>query len=290
MKVLFYGSNGWIGSMIVKKWSEIYPDDIITCSTTRLCPENISIIEEEIKNTDIIFSAIGRTSGTTKDGVHINNIDYLETNLNENVRDNLYTPVMLAKLCEKYDKYLSYIGTGCIFSRDTNNNDYIYTEEDIPDFFGSGYSIVKGYTDNLTKLFNNVLNFRIRMPIVDYNHPKNFITKISEFKNICSYQNSMTYLPDIMPMMIEMSRLKISGTYNMVNKGSMSHQEILDLYKEIVNENHTYNLININDLDGLLKAKRSNNILCSKKLQSVYPLSLRSLTECIIEALHKMKK
>ena len=47
MKVLFYGSNGWIGSMIVERWSEIYPDDTITCSTTRLCPENISIIEEE---------------------------------------------------------------------------------------------------------------------------------------------------------------------------------------------------------------------------------------------------
>ena len=289
MKVLFYGSNGWIGSMIIKKWSEMYPDDIITCSITRLCPENISFIEEEIKNTDIVFSAIGRTSGT-KDGVHIPNIDYLETNLNENIRDNLFNPIMLAKLCEKYNKYLSYIGTGCIFSRDTNNNDYIYTEEDYPDFFGSGYSIVKGYTDNLMKLFDNVLNFRIRMPIVDYVHSKNFITKISEFKNICSYQNSMTYLPDIIPMMIEMSRLKVSGTYNMVNKEAMSHQEILDLYKEIVDEKHTYNLINIEDLDGLLKAKRSNNILCSKKLESIYPLSLRSLRECIIEALHQMKK
>jgi 3,5-epimerase/4-reductase len=289
MKVLFYGDRGWIGSMIIKKWSEIYPDDNITCSTTRLSPENISIIEEEIKNTDIVFSAIGRTSGT-KDGVHIPNIDYLETNLNENVRDNLYNPLMLAKICDKYNKYLSYIGTGCIFSRDTNNNDYIYTEEDIPDFFGSGYSIVKGYTDNLMKLFDNVLNFRIRMPIVDYVHPKNFITKISEFKNICSYQNSMTYLPDIIPMMIELSRLKISGTYNMVNKGSMSHEEILELYKQIVDEKHTYNLIDIDNLDTILKAKRSNNILSSKKLEDAYPISLRSLRDCVIEALQNMKK
>ena len=288
MKILFYGSKGWIGSMIVERWKELYPSDTITCSNTRLTPENINLIKDEIQQNDIIFSSIGRTSGTLKNGTHIPNIDYLEGNLFENARDNLYNPVMLAKICEEYNKHFSYIGTGCIFSRDTNNNDYEYTELDNPDFFGSSYSIIKGFTDDLMKLFKNVLNFRIRMPIVDYTHPKNFITKISDFKYICSYQNSMTYLPEIIPMMIEMSRLKVNGTYNMVNKGSISHQEILDMYKEYVNPSHSYNLIKIEDLDSLLKAKRSNNILTTKKLEAIYPYILGDIKECVLEAIKKI--
>ena len=288
MKVLFYGSKGWIGGMVVKRWAELYPEDEIICSETRICPENLEKIKVEILNADRVFSTIGRTSGTLKDGSFIPNIDYLETNLNENMRDNLYGPIMIAKICEKYNKHYSYIGTGCIFSRDTNKNDYEYTEKDLPDFFGSSYSIVKGYTDNLMRLFTNVANFRIRMPIVDEEHPKNFITKIVNFKKICSFQNSMTYLPDLIPVMIRISREKMAGTFNMVNKGGISHSEILEMYKEIINPEHTYELIKIEDLDDILKAKRSNNILTTDKLESI--TDIRDLKECIKEAIHNMKK
>jgi 3,5-epimerase/4-reductase len=97
----------------------------------------------------------------------------------------------------------------------------------------------------------------------------------------------MTYLPDLIPIMIDMSMRKITGTFNMVN-GSMSHQEILDLYREIVDESHTYNLIEEDKLDTLLKAKRSNNILTNTKLCGSY--KIRPLKECIIAALNNMKK
>ena len=41
-----------------------------------------------------------------------------------------------------------------------------FNESSLPNFFGSSYSIVKGFTDQLMHLFeNNVLNLRIRMPI-----------------------------------------------------------------------------------------------------------------------------
>jgi 3,5-epimerase/4-reductase len=293
MKILFYGAkeNSWIGSMVVKKWKELFPEDELIISETRIDHSNVEKIKKEIKNCDRVFSTVGRTSGFILDiegkKVHIPNIDYLETNLNENIRDNIYTPILLATLCLKYKKHLSYLGTGCIFSRDTRNNDYVYTEEDVPDFFGSSYSIVKGYTDSLMKQFKHCLNFRIRMPITDDWNSKNFIAKIANFTKICSYPNSMTYLPDIIPVMIDMSRNSITGTYNMVN-GSVSHKEILEKYKEIVDPNHTYELIEENDLNGLLKAKRSNNILSNQTILNCY--KLKDINECIVEALEKMKE
>lgn len=284
MKILIYGSKGWIGNMIVSKWTELYPSHTIICSETRILPENTDKLKQEIKNADRVFCCIGRTTGGG-----IPNIDYLEDHLDENVRDNLFGPMLLCKLCDSLGVHFSYIGTGCIFSTNTrDSNTYNYTEEDVPDYFGSAYSVVKGYTDSLMKLYSlNTLNLRIRMPVTNDLSPKNFITKISKFENICSYPNSMTYLPDLIPVMIDMSCKKLSGTYNMVN-GSMSHGEILDLYREIIDNNHTYNLIEEDALNTMLKAKRSNNILCNKKLSRSY--KIRPLQECVIEALNNMKK
>ena len=284
MRILIYGSKGWIGNMIVSKWTELYPSHTIICSETRILPENTDKLKQEIKNADRVFCCIGRTTGGG-----IPNIDYLEDHLDENVRDNLFGPMLLCKLCDSLGVHFSYIGTGCIFSTNTRDiNTYNYTEEDAPDYFGSAYSVVKGYTDSLMKLYSlNTLNLRIRMPVTNDLSPKNFITKISKFENICSYPNSMTYLPDLIPVMIDMSCKKLSGTYNMVN-GSMSHGEILDLYREIIDNRHTYNLIEEDALNTMLKAKRSNNILCNKKLCRSY--KIRPLQECVIEALNNMKK
>ena len=108
---------------------------------------------------------IGRTHGAG-----INTIDYLEQpgKLVENVRDNLFSPVFLAMECVLRKTHMVYLGTGCIFSADDPANSW-YTEEAKPDFFGSSYSTVKGFTDRLMHselLEKFVLNVRIRMPLV----------------------------------------------------------------------------------------------------------------------------
>ena len=100
-----------------------------------------------------------------------NTIDYLEMpgKLRDNMRDNYVGPVNLAELSEKLDIHYTYFGTGCIFTYDeihTIENKVGFTEEDNQNFFGSSYSIVKGYTDMKMKLFKNTLNLRIRMPII----------------------------------------------------------------------------------------------------------------------------
>ena len=132
-------------------------------------------------------------------------IDYLEQEgkVKENVRDNLFSPISLALLCNKYDMHFTYLGTGCIFSY-TEDKSKMFTEEDLPNFFGSGYSTVKGYTDRLMHLFDNVLNLRIRMPIIGEDNSRNFITKITSYDKICSIPNSMTVLPELLPIALDM--------------------------------------------------------------------------------------
>jgi nucleoside-diphosphate-sugar epimerase len=294
MKVLIYGSNGWIGSQVI---------DLLSAHTVVKGVErgtNIEDLEAEIKtvNPTHIMSFIGRTHGSI-DNKTYTTIDYLEQKgkIKENVRDNLYSPVVLAVLATKYKIHFTYMGTGCIFEYDElhpeGDENSGFDEADTPNFFGSGYSVVKGYTDKLMHLFTDyVLNVRIRMPITaDYN-PRNFITKIINYEKICSMPNSMTVLPDLLPAMIDMAENKITGTINLTNPGLITHNEILTMYKEIVNEKFTWGNFSAEEQNKILAAGRSNNCLDTKRLESLYPnvLDIKSAVKKCLEQMATSNK
>ena len=46
------------------------------------------------------------------------------------------------------------------------------------------------------------------MPINAENNPRNFITKITNYEKICSNYNSMSVLPELLPIMIDLSKKK----------------------------------------------------------------------------------
>lgn len=264
MKFLLFGAKGWIGKQLFELLKLVPENEIIT-SDIRV--DNYNEIEKFIieNKPDRIISVIGRTYGD-----NMNSIDYLEKkgNLKININDNLYSPLNLAFICNKYNIHFTYMGTGCIF----NGYEKEYTEEDTPDFFGSSYSIVKGFTDRIIKNFDNVLNVRIRMPITnDINCNRNFINKIITYEKICSMNNSMTVLPDLLPLLIDMIIKKEIGTINLVNPGYISHNEILELYKEHIKSDFKWENMTIDEQNQLLLSERSNNILNTSKLQQLYP-------------------
>lgn len=263
---LIYGANGWIGSQICASLKQM--GHVVIAGTARI--DDVVQTEKEILNVNPnrIISLTGRTNGPG-----FGTIDYLEQRgkITENVRDNLFGPMVLAQLSEKWNIHLTYMGTGCIFNG-TNGSDG-YTEESEPNFFGSAYSVVKGFTDRLMHISHpSVLNVRIRMPISADLHPRNFITKILTYKKICSIPNSMTVLPELLPIMIDMSIHKFTGTINLTNPGMISHNQILTMYKEIVDPDFVWENFTLEEQREILLADRSNNLLNTDKLVSLYPL------------------
>jgi dTDP-4-dehydrorhamnose reductase len=264
MKFLLFGHKGWIGKQLFELLKLNSDVEIIT---TDIRVDNYDEIEKFIINTkpDRIISVIGRTYGD-----NMNSIDYLEQkgNLKININDNLYSPLNLALISNKYNIHFTYMGTGCIF----NGYEQEYTEDDEPNFFGSSYSIVKGFTDKIIKKFDNTLNVRIRMPITnDITSNRNFINKIINYKKICSMNNSMSVLPDLLPLMIDMIIKKEIGTINLTNPDYISHNEILELYKEIINPDFKWENMTIEEQNKILLSERSNNILNTEKLKKLYP-------------------
>ena len=266
MKILFFGSRGWIG----KQFGDYLNSHGITYISTDVRADDEKAVEEEIKlySPTHIISFIGRTHGG-----EYNTIDYLELpgKLKDNLRDNLYSPVILSILCERYDIHYTYLGTGCIFSSDDPTTTSIDDDEK-PDFFGSSYSIVKGFTDRLQHLYSkNTLNLRIRMPIVKFEHNRNFLSKIFKYSKICSMPNSMTVLEDMFPVIMDMIQNKTTGTFNLVNKGLITHNEILEMYKEHIDKGFTWENFNVEEQNAILLSKRSNTQLSTDKLYSLYP-------------------
>ena len=222
--------------------------------------------------------------------------DFLEQKgrIVENVRDNLFSPMVLAILCQKHQIHFTYLGTGCIFKYDEDhpfgNDKTGFKEDSLPNFFGSSYSVVKGYTDELMHFFDDsVLNLRILMPITDKLEPRNFITKITTYEYICSIPNAMTVLDELLPYALDMAKKGITGTVNLTNPGLISHNEILEMYKDTVDPSFTWKNFSLKEQGKILAADRSNNSLDSNKLQTLYP-DVKHIKDSVRDVLESMKK
>jgi dTDP-4-dehydrorhamnose reductase len=273
IKILLFGT-GWIGSQLESIFRS-KTGVTIRLATSRANHKRDIVNElDEYKPTHVV-SCIGRTHGEI-DGREIPTIDYLEYDgkLLDNVRDNLYAPVLLAHLCHERNIHYTYLGTGCIFEYDAEHPDNEaggFKETDEPNFFGSSYSIVKGFTDQLMSLYRNTLNVRIRMPITAAVSDRDFITKIVRYEKICSMANSMTVLDELLPIMADMIMTGRTGTIQLTNPGTISHEEILEMYREIVDPEKTWTAMTYEEQSRLLKSKRSNNYLDTSLLREWYP-------------------
>jgi len=139
INVLVYGGYGWIGSQFIN----ILKEKNIQYKIGKSRVDNNEKLIEEINsiNPSHIVSFIGRTNGKIKEKIYPT-IDYLEQEgkLVENIRDNLYSPILLSIICKQKNIHLTYLGTGCIFKFDKyhpfGKELNRFTEESEPNFFG----------------------------------------------------------------------------------------------------------------------------------------------------------
>jgi len=264
---LCYGGRGWIGRQF-----ESYAGQYETIVHSRVRAEDYDAVKREMAalRPDRVISFVGRTSAPIHDNVDtkrvedktIDPIDWLEEpgNLKVNLRDNLFGPFVLERVCSELNIHLTYFGTGCIF----HSLQPILPGQS-PTFFGSSYSTVKGFVDTwMRSVSKSTLNVRIRMPITsNLEDPKSFLYKLlaDTTTQIHSTLNSMTVLDDCLPMLISSIRERQKGTLHLVNPGPMTHNEILKLYQQLVNPALTWKQASHEQMDAILSARRSSCVL-----------------------------
>ena len=84
--------------------------------------------------------------------------------------------------------------------------------------------------------FKNVLNARIRLPVNFEAENRNLLVKVTSFKNVFDIPDSITVLPDAIPILVDLMKRRYSGTLNLTNPGPICHSETLGLYQTLVRQ------------------------------------------------------
>ncbi len=258
LKFLIWGGNGWIGSMLKEHIIILGHQPIV--AKTRLQDYNGIVQELEDVNPDFVLLTAGIVGRPT--------IDWCEGNKQETYHVNTVGAVNLAHACWTKSIHLTNYSSGCIYHYDDNK--YCFSEEDEPNFTASTYSDSKVMSEKLLKNYPNVLILRLRMPISDDMHPKSLITKLSRYNNVIDNPNSVTVLRELLPISIDMTVKKYTGIYNFTNPGTVTHSDILNLYKKYINPEHVWNVFSEEEQNKILAAKRSTCELNVNKLLSLY--------------------
>lgn len=272
--LVFGGKTGWIGLKIVKILNDLGYNAV--GAQSRL--ENRESIIDEISKIQPI--AIINAAGITGKP----NVDWCEDHRQETLRTNVIGTLNLADIAYCHGIHLTNISTGCIYEYDEKHpmgSGIGFTEEEEPNFDGSFYSKTKIVLEKLLLEYPNVLNLRIKMP-VSKELDKGFIGKISKYKKLINIPNSLCVLEDLLPIAIDMTLKNIKGNFNFVNPGTISHNEIMDLYKYFVDPNHTYENFTVEEQAKILKSRRANAELSPAKLVKLYP-DILHIKESIIK-------
>lgn len=280
--LVFGGKNGWIGGQIITILQE--HGHVALAAESRL-EDRVSVEEEIVRiNPDCIISAAGVTGRP--------NVDWCESNKQTTIRANLVGALTLFDIAYAHNIHVINFGTGCIYEYDDAHPMYSgigFTEEEKPNFQGSFYSFTKTMLDQLVPHYPNVLNLRLRMPISDDLHGRSFITKITKYAKVVNIPNSMSVLTDLLPLVPEMAERKLTGNYNFVNPGVISHNEILELYKKYIDPNFTYVNFSVEEQAKVIKAGRSNNELDTRKLLKEFP-NIKPIQEAMVGVFERMQQ
>ena len=251
MKALIFGSTGYLGEQFL----QLYPDAVCPKIDIADAKAVADVLDKE--KPDVVINCAGKTGRP--------NVDWCEDHKEETIHANVTGPLVLLEELQKRGIYWVHMSSGCIYEGDNGGGGF--TEDDAPNFYGSFYSRSKAWSDQILSEFP-VLILRIRMPFDDTLHPRSLITKIRKYNRVLDVPNTLTYLPDFREAARVLIEKRKTGLYNIVNPGAVSPYHVMEAYKKIVDPEHTFEKLSLDELPDVTRAGRSNCVLSVQKLES----------------------
>lgn len=273
MRILIFG-NGYIGNRCKDVWrDEAVVSDVHVHSKH-------DVLDEICKyGPDVVLNAAGIKGKP--------NVDWCEDHQLETIDANTLMPILLAEAAQEAGVYLLHMGSGCIFYGDSTHPDKAWREDD----YGNPtavYSRAKWAADLVLSTLPNVGIARIRMPIDWKPASGNLIDKLASYPKIIDVENSVTIIDDMILVFHQLLDKKAMGTFHVTNPGTMKHKELMALYKEFVDPNHTCEWISNDELvtQGLAKKGRSNNFLANTRLAQ-FSITMRPVQVALRDTMQK---
>lgn len=249
MKTLVFG-NGWLGNKIVERFGgQMALGNIL----------DVNHVEEmiDLARPDVVVNAAAKCGRP--------NIDWCALPENRRITEavNGYGPRILEKACLDAGAKFVHISSGCIWE-DGSDIDELELA-DPPSYYAStkvmGECTLKG---------NSTLIIRPRMPVDGTLSPRNLITKLSGYNMVLQEHNSVTVVDDLLEAMAVLLKKDCTGVYHVANPSWTSAAEIMEMYCEIVDQNHAFQIVNMEYLwkHKLIRDGRSNVVLNTDKLRA----------------------
>ncbi len=275
MKILIIG-NGFIGMRCAEAWK----DEAVVSDKIIKTKENALEVLDKY-NPDVVLNAAGVRGKP--------NVDWCEINQDETILGNTILPILIAEACQEKNVYFLHIGSGCIFYGEAPDPKG-WKESD----FGNPkavYSKAKYAADLALSTLPNVGIARIRMPIDYIPSPGNLIDKLASFEKVIDVENSVTVLEDMVDVFHQLLEERAVGIFHVTNPGTIKHREIIKLYEELIDPNHTNEWIENDELvkQGLATKGRSNNFLQSENLEK-FGIKMRPIDVAIRDTMEKYAK
>ncbi len=133
--------------------------------------------------------------------------------------------------------------------------------------------LVQGLLEQLIERTNYscLLLLRVRLPLGDDFSDRSLIMKLLQYDKLVDIPNSITVLSDMLPIAVQMARDGRRGIYNFTQSGTISHGELMTLYRDIVDPTVRWTHFSEAEQAAVIKAPRSNCELDVAKLKAQYP-------------------
>lgn len=271
MRVLVFGGQGYMGRNFLRMYPDASAPHVDIADPVAVA----AALEEHAP--DVVINCAGKTGRP--------NVDWCEDHKLETLRSNVTGPLVLLEECARRSVYWVHMSSGCIYTGDNEGRGF--TEDDPSNFDGSFYARTKAWSDRILREFP-VLQLRIRMPFDGSTDPRNLIMKLRNYARVLDAENSLTFLPDALAAAETLIARRTTGTFNVVNAGTMSPFRLMERYRTTVDPSHSFERLEPEALPGVTKAGRSTCKLSGERLAKT-GVVMRSVDEAVTLALNELR-
>lgn len=287
--ILLLGASGYIGQEFNKQlFQNNLPVRSCSVPTKELTYTQLELLHKALKLTTIVNCA-GYTGKP--------NVDACETDKHNTIYGNVVVPELLSLFCRNHGLTFGHVSSGCIYTG-RREDGQPFTEEDRPNFSFeqnncSFYSGTKALAEDLIrKNWGNHYIWRLRIPFEEKHNPRNYLSKMLNYKRLLDAENSISNKYDFVNACVQTLRKKVPyGTYNVTNTGFVTTKQVIEKMQKTIAKDKVFEFFD-NEEDfykTAAKTPRSNCVMSNKKLLST-GIKMRTVDEALDDCLNNWKE
>lgn len=284
--IVLLGSSGYVGGEFIRQLeNRSIPYACLRRIDCDLYQPALLARKLEALGADFLINCAGYTGKP--------NVDACELHRSECLSANAVMPGKIADACELAGIPWGHVSSGCIFTGSKPDGSG-FVETDAPNFSFrtnncSFYSGTKALGEEILSDRPDCYIWRLRIPFDHRDSPRNYLSKVMNYKRLLSATNSLSHLEEFVNACLECWLRRVpTGIYNVVNTGSVTTERVTELLKHHLVPNRSFDFFTDEDEFMRLAAKtpRSNCVLDNYKLRDT-GIPMSNVEDVIVEALKK---